>query len=230
LFSAVDWSDGARGDVVALEAKLRMQGRYVAAAGESLWDAMRRLQRQSSATLSIAMGCSHGLREDAQYQPQLNEALQEFSVLIQKREAASVPIAATPSFSAQDGDDVVGPVTTRGVVLVLQFFASADDAKTQDINVALWRNLQNDFVTDIYLLNEELMSFRGFPNAHKIHQIVIGERLTFQRAFAFANEHLQGRTVILGTAPSCLSCLRHLSLSELFFLSNTSRSQLGHLL
>jgi hypothetical protein len=44
---------------------------------------------------------------------------------------------------------------------------------------------------------------RGFPNAHKIHQIVIGERLTFQRAFAFANEHLQGRTVILGKCTRC---------------------------
>jgi hypothetical protein len=202
-FAVVKWSDASRADMDALETRLRAKGLFVAPEDVTLWSEVRRVQGVTAESLSTAQECLTGLGGDAQYTKALDAVLLDFMHVIQQRQrdseaAALLSQAVTSGQAGRSGPAEPGRLATRGVVLIQQYYAARDTGRTQDIHVSLWRNLQNDYITDIYLLNEESVSFRGFPNAHKIHQIVIGERLTFQRAFNFANEHLQGRTVILG--------------------------------
>ena len=56
------------------------------------------------------------------------------------------------------------------------------------------------FIFLFYFILFVYFCFLEFPLARsKVQQVVIGERLTFSKAFSYANEHLLGRTVILGT-------------------------------
>jgi hypothetical protein len=190
VFASTNWSIAAKPEIDRVETGLRASGAF--ASKVSLWSEIFRVQKQMPLeVLSIALQCSLSLRDEPLYQPAVTAATADFMVTIKAREEAANALPPRPPAQME-------PSETRGVVLVLQYYAPTDPARSQDINVALWRNLQNDFITDIYLLNEVQASFRGMPNSHKIHQIVIGERLTFQRAFAFANQHLAGRTVIIG--------------------------------
>eukprot|EP01034_Spumella_vulgaris_P035319 gene35319-43546_t len=66
--------------------------------------------------------------------------------------------------------------------------------------IALTKNLANHAISDVYLLTEIKFDFTHFPNVHKIHQAVIGHRMTFQDGFRFANEHLRGRVVALANS------------------------------
>jgi hypothetical protein len=197
-FALVQWSDASRAYIDSLEARLRIEGLFDVPPSVTLWDEIRRVQLATMDSLSTAQRSITALRGEEQYAPALNAVLMDFMHVIQQQQrAADAPVADTEVKAMG-----LAGLETRGVALIQQYF-SPDDERDQDINVALWRNLQNDYITDIYLLNEVELQFHGFPNAHKIHQIVIGERLTFQRAFAFANEHLQGRTVALGiSSPS----------------------------
>mmetsp|Transcript_24412 Transcript_24412/g.35018 ORF Transcript_24412/g.35018 Transcript_24412/m.35018 type:complete len:344 (+) Transcript_24412:1-1032(+) len=88
----------------------------------------------------------------------------------------------------------------KGVVLLLQYFKSADVAKQRDIDAVLTKNLVNTAISKVYFLNEEEFDFSGFPNAFKIKQYIISTRLTFRDAFLFCNQYLVNSTVILANA------------------------------
>jgi hypothetical protein len=198
-FAAVRWSDGSKPAIDAIEASLRAAGRFVPViADATLWSEVRRIQDTAMDTLTLSLECVHGLRDNAQHSDTVYAALRDFMAVLGDREKAGQPAYTVPTAATPPAVSMQAP----GVVLVLQFYAPREVLRVQEINVALWRNLQNEHITDIYLLNEVELNFAGFPNAHKLHQVVIGERLTFKRAFTFANEHLAGRTIVLGKRPS----------------------------
>jgi hypothetical protein len=197
-FATVRWSPSTRPYIDELERSIRQRGEFNVASEVTLWDEIRRVQDSNLHMLTVALECLQGLQADARHPDYLHEALSQITQIMLRLEAAeqTTAVAATTA-TAASAPTVNDQALQPGVVLVLQPYVT-DTAKAQDINVALWRNLQNPHITDIYVLTEVHMNFAGFPHADKIQQVVIGERLTFKRAFEFANENLVGRTVVLG--------------------------------
>jgi hypothetical protein len=197
-FATVRWSPSTRPYIDELEKGIRQRGEFNVALEVTLWDEIRRVQDSNMHMLTVALECLQGLQADARHPDYLHEALSAITQIMLRLEAAEQTTAvAANTATAASAVTVNDQALQEGVVLILQPYIT-DTAKAQDINVALWRNLQNPHITDIYVLTEVLTNFAGFPHTHKIHQVVIGERLTFKRAFEFANENLVGRTVVLG--------------------------------
>lgn len=216
-FSLVNWSDAVKPDIDFLESALRGVGNFQAPPEVTLWSEIKRVQTTAMHMITVALECLQGMSNDGTREPFLGGMLQDLMVIMLRRENITItehlqvlqriqlethkpsttPItmapAALPAPLKDLRDDEI-----EGVALILQYYSPAESAKNADINIALWRNLQNKHVADIYLLNEVHINFAGFPNNHKIHQYVIGDRLTFKKAFEFANEHLVGRTVVIG--------------------------------
>lgn len=200
----VAWSPVMRGGVDTLERALRGAGQFRAAPHVTLWDEIRRVQRSRKDMLSAALDCMRGLNGDGKRVPFLPAVIQDLMTLMRYKEAADdARISAqvdAPILPLASNDEV-------GVALILQIYMPDDPAKRQDISAALQRNLENEHISDIYLLNEAKLNIDGFLNQHKIHQHVTEKRLTFKMAFEFANEHLVNRTVIIG---KCCCCARSL--------------------
>lgn len=72
--------------------------------------------------------------------------------------------------------------------LLVQYYRCATPERQVEIDTCLRNNLLNPLITTIHLLTEELFDLSSFPCFKKIIQTVIGERLTFERAFRYANE------------------------------------------
>ena len=72
--------------------------------------------------------------------------------------------------------------------LIVQYFRCADPARQAEIDTCLRNNLLNTHLAAVHLLTEEQFNLSTFPNNSKIVQTVIGERLTFENAFLYANE------------------------------------------
>jgi hypothetical protein len=197
-FATVRWSPSTRPYIDELEKGIRQRGEFNVASEVTLWNEIRRVQNSSLHMLTVALECLQGLQADARHPDYLHEALSAITQIMLRLEAAEqTTTVAANTATAASAPTVNDQALQSGVVLILQPYIT-DTEKAQDINVALWRNLQNPHISDIYVLTEVHMNFAGFPHADKIQQVVIGERLTFKRAFEFANENLVGRTVVLG--------------------------------
>lgn len=211
-FALVNWSEAVRPDIDFLESALRGVGKYQAPPQVTLWGEIKRVQRTAMHMITVVLECLQGMSNDGTREPFLGGILQDLMVIMLRRENATTAKhlqalehiqAATASAPAPFSPVLVPSKDLRddeieGVALIQQYYSPTESAKNADINIALWRNLQNKHVADIYLLTESQVNFAGFPNNHKIHQYVIGDRLTFKRAFEFANQHLLGRTVVIG--------------------------------
>lgn len=89
------------------------------------------------------------------------------------------------------------------LALITQFFIPTGDQADKvrkAVQEALSRNLMNDAISDIYLINELEYDFSSLQNYEKITQFVSGTRLSFADAFRFANERLAGRRVVVANA------------------------------
>ncbi len=119
---------------------------------------------------------------------------------------------------------VQGGEQGRGIVLITQYFRAAHDPEQQrDVDSALVKNLANPHIAEIYLLTETrfdwallgfvhdrmdgteppvAVSSNGTVIEHwgRLRQSVVGGRLTFALALAFANTHLSNRIVLLANA------------------------------
>jgi len=74
------------------------------------------------------------------------------------------------------------------IQLIVQYYRCSDAARQEEIDTCLRNNLQNPLIATVHLLTEVLFDFSNYPFHEKIVQSVIGERLTFERAFHYANE------------------------------------------
>lgn len=77
---------------------------------------------------------------------------------------------------------------TSRLSLIVQYYRCTTNERQAEIDTCLRNNLVNPYLSAIHLLTEELFDVSSFPNNEKIVQTVIGERLTFERAFTYANE------------------------------------------
>ena len=100
------------------------------------------------------------------------------------------------------------PETGAGVgeelVLVTQFsFPNGEDAELvrHSVQEALARNLLNDAIAAVYLINEVEYDFSSLKNFEKITQFVSGNKMKFSDAFRLVNERLPaGKRVIVANA------------------------------
>lgn len=88
----------------------------------------------------------------------------------------------------------------NGLILLTQYFISSNEQTQVDMNEVLQRNLNNEMIDRIILLNEEIYSYHNVPQPQKLQQYKIGRRLTFGDAFRYANEHYPGRIIIIANA------------------------------
>lgn len=84
--------------------------------------------------------------------------------------------------------------------LIVQYYKCARQDRQNEIDICLRNNLQNQYIHKIHVLTEEYFDFSGFPNEEKINQTVIGERLTFEKAFQHANQHQNDDVWLLSNA------------------------------
>jgi len=75
----------------------------------------------------------------------------------------------------------------RPIHLIAQYYRAGSVERQGEIDACLRENLQNSLISMIHLLTEEDFDYSRFPNSDKIVQTVIGERLTYERAFKYAN-------------------------------------------
>jgi len=194
VFSLVDWSDDKLDPMSRLESLLRANGAFSALdQSRSLWTEIKRMQSESNHLITAANECLNGMSKQLSLSSGksfLDGILKELMVML--------------SYSDSSSDEGLGyhnsiVNASLGVALILQYYVPNNDtSKSRDIDQALVRNLLHRAVSDVYLLNEREFDFSEFPHSEKIHQFVIGRRLTFKTAFTFANRFLVGRTAILG--------------------------------
>jgi hypothetical protein len=84
--------------------------------------------------------------------------------------------------------------------LIVQYYKCDNEARQEEIDFCLSKNLSNEFISSVYLLTEQLIDMSHFPHHEKIKQTVIGERLTFEMAFQHANQQHEDQVWILSNA------------------------------
>jgi len=192
VFSLVDWSDDKLDHMNRLESLLRAKGAFTVNESRSLWAEIKRMQSDCNHLITAANECLNGMSKHLSLSSGksfLDGILNDLMVML--------------SYSDSSSDDGLGynskVSASLGIALILQYYVPRNDtSKLKDINQALVRNLHHRAVSDVYLLNEREFDYSEFPHNEKIHQFVIGRRLTFNIAFSFANKYLVGRTAILG--------------------------------
>ncbi len=105
--------------------------------------------------------------------------------------------------------------------LIVQYYKCDNEARQEEIDICLTKNLNNEFISAVHLLTEQLYDMSQFPHCEKIRQTVIGERLTFGRAFQHANQHHENQIWVLSNADiyfdGSLGCLRDAKLGDAVF-------------
>lgn len=105
--------------------------------------------------------------------------------------------------------------------LIIQYYKCSKEARQEEIDICLINNLNNEFISIVHLLTEELYDLSQFPHQEKIKQTVIGERLTFESAFQYANRHDENQIWVLSNADiyfdESLGCLNDAKLDDTAF-------------
>ena len=92
--------------------------------------------------------------------------------------------------------DYINLFKHQDIILLQQYFIPLNEERKKEIDYTLQQNLNNIFINKIILLNEVLYDFSNFKNNYKIQQIVINERLTFQKSIDYKNM-LEQRNILI---------------------------------
>ena len=86
--------------------------------------------------------------------------------------------------------------------VIVQWYQASTSTRQAEINECLQRNLASEEITRVHVLTEEntLFSSTTFENLDKLVQTVVGDRLTFARAFEYARDHLYGQICSVANA------------------------------
>lgn len=74
------------------------------------------------------------------------------------------------------------------IFLVQQYYQDKFKIRQKELDYCLQKNLNNDLIKKIYLLNEKKYDFNKFKNNNKIIQVIIKTRLTYFDFFKFIQE------------------------------------------
>jgi hypothetical protein len=188
VFSFVDWSADMIAKVNAYGKEESSAGRLLLPKKSKLHDEIKRVQTSSSLLLTPALTCMSMAITDTTSASRKN-AIAALSTMARAEEK---PLSSLASSTVNEK-----------LALITQFFiptgADADKVR-RAVQDALSRNLMNDAISEIYLINEVEYDFSSLQNYEKITQFVSGSRLSFADAFRIANERLSGRRVVLANA------------------------------
>lgn len=89
------------------------------------------------------------------------------------------------------------PTLPRELWMITQYYKPEKTKRAREINTCLQKNLQNPFVDRMVLLNETDMSTQYMPykNSEKIHQDVIGKRLTYATVLEWIEKNVPENTL-----------------------------------
>ena len=104
------------------------------------------------------------------------------------------------SFKFLEKSSYVSVVSTPScdkINIVSQFFVSPNPNRSKEIRTALEKNVQNQFIDKIYLLNERLFTnYELGVESDKIQQVVINKRLKFSDFFEFTQNNITGFNIL----------------------------------
>lgn len=187
VFSFVAWDPSKKSYLEGLGNLLRDKGQLSIDAHVSLYSEIIRIQSLHAHLLNHGIACySKTVPAD------LWTAIT--SLMLESVQAGSVGLDEKSAMSLSGG-----AAADRGVVLLVQYYLTDNSATQRDMADALSRNLNNEHIASVFVLAETELDLSAFASP-KLQQRVIGERLTFQLAFRFANEYLPNRTVVLANA------------------------------
>ena len=155
----------------------------------SLFDEVKRLQRDYMTLLTPLFGCVRSAYEEIAL-----AALNDLYTIIY--DGTSALIKDTPLTQSQQFKSHQQNSGMFGVVLFSQYYEELSAGR--DVTAALMKNLINPFISEVWLLNEQHYDFSNMPNAHKINQVIIGRRMKFQDAVDISAAELKGRIIVVG--------------------------------
>jgi len=201
IFATVDWSPHSEKGLHNLEMILEEGGALKLEKGRTFLGEIRRIQETCQHVLVNAL---LGIMEylSKMFGDRGNDLISDIYAGLLNIISTPETLKALNSPRRQRQNEAEDLGYQKGIALITQYFTPTNNSILQgDIDLVLRKNLGNPYISDIYVLTEELIDFSGFiDEKHKIRQTVIGERLTFSTAFTFANEHLMGRLVALVNA------------------------------
>ena len=83
----------------------------------------------------------------------------------------------------------------HSVILIQQYFISKNTERQKELDFCVNKNIDNEFIDKIYLLNEKIYNIDLLKN-HKITQINIGNRLTYYDILMFVKKNINDSIVI----------------------------------
>jgi hypothetical protein len=83
------------------------------------------------------------------------------------------------------------------IQLIVQYYRCGLEARQKELDTCLQKNLGNPYISAVHILTEEYIDFSHFKRQDKIRQTVIRERLSYDKAFHYANRQDNGGVWIL---------------------------------
>ncbi len=80
------------------------------------------------------------------------------------------------------------------MILITQLFKT-NEIRLQEILKALKKNTENEYIKEIVLLNEEYINLKF--NSKKIKQYIVKDRLTYKKAFDYANKYIEKNEIVI---------------------------------
>ncbi len=198
IFSTIKWSETNYDNLLKLEIYLKQRGLLYLSDTVTLLSEIIRIQKSYSHIINVSIECYLKLIDVID--PALGDVIfqliydlliipeQEKLNLLLLNETNNIPFI---------------PNENNGVVLVTQYYRPRNESLQVDIDMVLYKNLANKYISKVYILTEELYYFnKSVPNneKNKLKQIVIQKRLTFKDSIEFINNELSGKLVILANA------------------------------
>lgn len=89
------------------------------------------------------------------------------------------------------------PKLPRELWMITQYYRPEKTKRAREINTCLQKNLQNPFIDRMVLLNETDMSsqYAPYKNSAKIHQDIIGKRLTYATVLEWIEKNVPENTL-----------------------------------
>jgi hypothetical protein len=86
------------------------------------------------------------------------------------------------------------------MILITTFYESDNIERTKEYIICLENNIKNEFIENIYLLNEKIYDGYEILMNKKIIQINFGRRITYSDAIIFVNENFKGNICIISNS------------------------------
>lgn len=216
----IEWSEVGWDEIRRFQTNF-MESRQIVSSPATSWPALIQYVQTYANTLVNNFGLC--LTLSPRYKAQYGAALRDVNIIIERvhQRVSILPsgllVPSLPSAAMKEAivTKPSAPLIVRKLILVTQYFRHLDSRVQAELDYVLLRNLANPVIDEVHVLTEIALDLTVLPNknnsnqaqvyAHKLHQYVLGHRLTFFDAFRYANTFLSGHVVILGMDHEILS-------------------------